>query len=154
MSGVRPGMAVLLATVGFFALLVGGFGILSLLLDADVISTPGIGLLAGALAAAAAVAGFALVLWRATRAPRPSYSAAGLATLVAVVAYLALLWIGALVQGAGLALATAAVGGFVTSWFVVLLAGCAFVAGWCGVALVRTEARRPRWPWERDEDVP
>lgn len=152
MSGVRPGVATVFATVGFFALVIAGFGLASLLLDADVIATPGIGLLAGAIALASAIAAFALVLWRATRIARPTYRAAGVATVLAVAAHLAGLWIGAVLQGASVALATAAVGGFVTSWFVVVLAGCAFVAGWSGIALVRTRAQRPRWTWEREED--
>ncbi len=46
----------------------------------------------------------------------------------------------------------AAIGGFATSWFAVVLASAALVAGWVAVALVRTGADRPRWPWERDED--
>lgn len=148
MSGVRPPVATGLATVGFFALVVAAFGVTSLLSDAEVVATPGVGLLAGVLALAAAVGAFALVLWGATRAPRPSYGAAGLAVVAVVVAHLAVLWIGAVAQGADIALATAAVGGFVTSWFVVVLAGCAFVAAWAGIALVRTRAQRPRWHWE------
>jgi len=30
----------------------------------------------------------------------------------------------------------------------------AAVAGWAGVALRRTRASRPRWPWEGDESDP
>jgi prolipoprotein diacylglyceryltransferase len=60
--------------------------------------------------------------------------------------------VGAALTGVDLARAIAAAGGFATSWFAVLLASVALVAAWTAVALVRTRAGRPRWPWERDED--
>ena len=50
--------------------------------------------------------------------------------------------------GIDLARAIAAAGAFATSWFAVVLASAALIAGWTAVALVRTRAGRPRWPWE------
>ncbi|ALJ18985.1 hypothetical protein [Microbacterium sp. No. 7] len=152
MSRVQPRMATAFSTVGFFALLIASFGIGSLLLDVDVIATPGVGVLAGVLAAGAAIGAFLLVLWRGTAVARPTYRVSGVAVVATVAAYLAGLWIGAVVQGADVGLASAAVGGFVTSWFVLVLAVCAFVAAWAGIALVRTRAQRPRWRWENRDD--
>ena len=45
-----------------------------------------------------------------------------------------------------------AAGAFATSWFAVVLASTALIAGWTAVALVRTRAGRPRWPWEDRSD--
>ena len=47
--GVSPPVAVAFAVVGFFALLIAGFGLLSLLSDAEVIPVPGLGQLPGAI---------------------------------------------------------------------------------------------------------
>lgn len=150
MAGVRPRMATAFATVGFFALIIAAFGVTSLVVDADVIATPGVGLLPGAIALALATAAFAAVLWRGTHAARPTYRTAGVAMFVVVAVYVVSLGLSAGFGGASVGLA--AVGGFVTSWFCAALAACAFVAAWCGIALVRTRARRPRWHWEDDED--
>jgi len=153
-GGVSPPMALGFAVVGFLALVIAGFGMASLLLDADVIAVSGLGQLPGVIAVAAATAAFGGVLWAAVRVENPVYRASVAVTVAAFAASLLGLWIGALAAGVDLARATAAVGGFATSWFAVILAVAAFVAAWCGIALVRTRAARPRWPWERDEDDP
>lgn len=149
--GVSPPVAVALATVAFFALAIAGLGMASLLLEADVIATPGVGQLAGVAAVALSTAAFGGLLWAYLRQPQPSYVAALPVTVAAVLAYLLGIGVGAMLQGTDAALALAAAGGFATSWFALVLAGAAFVASWSAVALVRTRAERPRWPWERDE---
>ncbi len=149
---VSPPLAVALTTVGFFALVIAAFGVTSLLADAEVVSVPGLGSLPGAVAVIVAGVSFAVLTTLATRVARPTYRST-IACIVSVfVAYVAGLWLGALVTGAGLARAGAAVGGFVTSPFFPVLVVVTFVCAWTAVALVRTRARRPRWRWERDED--
>lgn len=152
--GVRPPVAAALATVGFFALLVAALGVASLLLAQDVIATEGLGNLPGAMAAGVATLAVLVVLLFTLRRRRPSYGIAVTVTVGAVLGYLVGLWLGAVFTGAAAAVATAAVGGFVTSWFALILAVVAFIAGWVGVALVRTRADRPRWPWESRADEP
>ena len=149
---VRPSAALAYSTVGFIALLIAGLGVTSLLLDADVIGVEGLGAMPGVAGAAAATALFAAVVWAAVRTPRPSYAAASAAAPAAFVGYLAGVWVGALVTGTDIARASAAAGGFATSAFALVLLLAAFVSAWVGVALVRTRARRPRWPWESDDE--
>jgi hypothetical protein len=44
------------------------------------------------------------------------------------------------------------VGGAVTGWTSVTFLLAAAVAAWGAIAVRRTEARPPRWPWEREPD--
>ena len=71
-----------------------------------------------------------------------------LVVVAVFLAYLIGLLVGAMFGGIDLARAIAAAGAFATSWFAVVLASAALVAGWTAVTLVRTRAGRPRWPWE------
>lgn len=146
--GVSPPVAVAFATVGFFALLIAGFGMLSLLADADVLAVGGLGQAPGVVGVAVSVVVFVLTVWRAVRRPQPSYGAVAIVVVATVVGYVLGVLVGALLTGVDAARATAAAGSFATSWFAVVLASAALVAGWAAVALVRTRARRPRWPWE------
>jgi len=149
--GVSPPVAVAFAVVGYFALLVAGFGLTSLYTDTEVLAVPGLGPLPGVLGVAFSTVAVVVALWSAVRRPRPSYGAAFVAAVAALLAYLIGVGLGAVIGGSDAATALAAVGGFATSWFALILAALAFVAGWAGIALVRTRASRPRWPWERDE---
>lgn len=149
-GGVTPPMAAAFAVVGFFALLIAGFGMLSLLSGDEVLPVTGLGQVPGVVGAALATLAFAVTMWMAVRRPHPSYVAAGLAVVTTFLAYLLGVLIGAVLAGIDLARAAAAIGGFATSWFAVVLAGAALIAGWGGIALVRTRASRPRWPWEHD----
>jgi hypothetical protein len=151
-GAVRPLAALAYATAGFVALVIAGFGMTSLLMDAEVIAVPGLGAGPGALGVAVATLAFAAAVWATVRAVRPSYGGSAVAAVAAFVGYLAGLWVGALVSGVDLARASAAAGGFATSAFALVLLGAAFVSGWVAVALVRTRAHRPRWPWERDDE--
>ncbi|WP_308123044.1 hypothetical protein [Microbacterium marinilacus] len=133
------------------ALTIFGTGLLSLSTDRDVIATPGLGSVPGPLAAGVSAIAFAATLWPVLRG-RPRYTSVIGVVLAVVLAHLVALWVLALVFGADLALATAAVGDVATSWTVAVFAGSAAVAAWVAVAVRRTAAHRPRWPWERDED--
>lgn len=149
---VRPAVALALATVSFVALLIFGLGMLSLLLNADVVATPGLGLAPGVAATTAATVAFAAGLWAGIRR-RPSYLAAVWCAAAAFLAYLGGVWFGALLAGGGPAAALGAAGAVATSWFGVVVAAVGLVCGWGGVALVRTRAARPRWPWESEDDL-
>lgn len=152
-SPVRPALALALTAAGFVALLIAGFGIVSLLTDTEVIGIPGLGAVPGAAAFAAATAAFAGLTWLSVRVPRPSFVSVVAVVAAVFLAYLAGLWAGALATGTDAGRATAAVGGFVGSPFAVMLAASAAVCAWVAVALVRTRASPPRWPWEDDDDA-
>ena len=127
---------------------------LSLVLDEDVIAAPGLGQVPGIVAIVFATVAFAAGLWAAVRMPAsvvlgrrlddggdassPTSSGSGS---------------GAVVTGADLAVAVAVAGRIATTWFGVVdrrrRAAC---AAWGGIALVRTGASRPRWPWEDEFD--
>ncbi len=148
--GVAPPVAAFFATVGFAALAICGFGFTSLLTDTDVIATPGLGQGAGIAAMLLSAVVFGATSFAAIR--RGRYAAAGWVTLATVAAYLAGILVGGLLGGADAALVASALGAFALSWYTLILALAAFASAWAGVALARTRARRPEWPWERDED--
>lgn len=138
------------AMYGALAICVTGFA--SLLTDTDVISVPGIGPVPGAAAVLVSVACFAGALWPTLNPPRPSYLGVVPVALAATLAHLAALWVLAVLLDAGFATATAAVGASVTSWTSPAFLGVAIVAAWGGIAVRRTAARPPHWPWERPDD--
>jgi len=162
---VRPPIALAFATIGFIALTICGLGITSLVTGEDVIATPGLGQIPGAAGVVCATLAFAGGLWGAIArtgvasgsaggagARHPSYWGAAWTTAAAFIAYVGGVWFAALFTGTDLAVATAVAGRLATSWFGVVVAASAFVAAWSGIALVRTHAHRPRWPWEDDFD--
>ncbi|MFT4234617.1 MAG: hypothetical protein QM607_06435 [Microbacterium sp.] len=148
-GGQTPsGILLAFVVVGYGALLIGALGFLSLLTDSDVIRTPGVPNPAGVLAVLVAVVAFALALWPPLRRTHPNYPAALGVALITGVAYGVALWLLALVFGADLVTATAALGGVVTSWPIAVIVLAAALGGWIGIALRRTRAHRPHWPWE------
>jgi hypothetical protein len=177
---VRPPVALAFATMGFIALLIFGLGMTSLAIGEDVIATPGLGQVPGIAGVVCATLAFAGGLWAAigragavtdaatpagaASAPasagrgagvatrHPSYWGAAWTTAASFLAYLGGVWFGAVATGAGLGVATAVAGRLATSWFGLAIAAAAFVSAWAGIALVRTRARRPRWPWEDEFD--
>ncbi len=124
----------------------------SLVTASDVIASPGLGPLPGVIGVAAAAAAFTGVLLPALRAQHPSFLTALWTAIAAYLAYLVGVWLSALVGGVGAAVATAVVGRLAVGWWAPIVAFAAFVCAWAAVALRRTRARRPRWPWERDTD--
>ncbi|HEY9307428.1 MAG TPA: hypothetical protein VIP82_06450 [Microbacterium sp.] len=161
---VRPPIALAFATIGFVALTIFGLGMTSLILAEDVIATPGLGQIPGAAGVVCATLAFAGGLWAAiaragsgpaggsAAARHPSYWGAAWTTAAAFLAYVGAVWFAAVFTGADLGVATAVAGRLATSWFGVSVAAAAFVSAWAGIALVRTRAHRPRWPWEDDFD--
>lgn len=149
---VSPVVAWAFATVLFVAFLVGGLGVLSLVTDRDVVSTPGVGNVPGTLGAVLASVAFAAVLWMLLRTPRPSlWGGVGTAVTTFFV-YLVVVWIGVWVHTGDIVLAASVAGSLVTGGFAPVVAGSGLVAGWGGILLMRANGGRPRWPWEgRDE---
>ena len=163
---MRPAVALAFATIGFVALTIFGLGMVSLAIGEDVIATPGLGQLPGIVGVILAVLAFAGGLWASigkageradAAAPagpgdrggrHPSFWGVLWTTAAAFLAYIGGVWFGAVATGTDLAVATGVAGRLATSWFGVVVAGAAFVSAWAGIALVRTRAHRPRWPWE------
>ncbi|MDE0545302.1 hypothetical protein [Microbacterium sp. C7(2022)] len=150
-GGLRPAVALSFAVIGFGTLVIFAFGMTSLALDQDVLSVPGLGYAPGVVAVLSSLAAFAVSLWGTIRRGQPSYASTVIVALASALAYVVGLWLTALITGSPLAIATAATGSFVTSWFFLVLVLAAAIAAWGGIALVRTRSSRPRWPWE-DED--
>jgi hypothetical protein len=152
-GGVRPAVAVALTLVTFVALVVFGLGMTSLLTESDVITTPGLGVLPGVIGVALAAGAYAAVTATALRSEHPSYLTALWAAIACYLAYLAGVWAAAVVGGDHPAAATATAGRLAIGWWAPIVAAAAFVCAWSAVALRRTHARRPRWPWERDDEA-
>jgi hypothetical protein len=151
-AGVSAVLALVLATVAFFALAVFGLGALTVVTDTDIIAVEGLGQLPGAAGMLVAVLAFALGLWIALRRARPSFlSVPGIAVGVGL-AHLVTVWIGALFATGDLVIATAIAGDLVRGGASLVLLLVAAVAAWSGIALRRTRASHPRWPWENDDD--
>ncbi len=151
-GGVSPPVALAFATVGFFALVIAGFGMVSLLTGAEVVDAGDLGQLPGILGTVIAVGGFVLSLGRALRRARPTFVAVVAIVAASLAGYVVGLLLGALLAGADPARALGVARTFAASWFALLLAAAALVAGWGGIGLVRTRAGRPRWPWEDPDE--
>ncbi|MCD2441640.1 DUF6121 family protein [Agromyces sp. SYSU K20354] len=143
------------AAAGYLAFVVCAFGFVSLFTDAEVIASPDAGLLVGPAIVAAAVVALLLHLGRALRRPQRM---AGPVLLAALWTWLAALVVA--VVGYSLATGTALASmlfglGFAVGWFGLLIPALAALVTSFAVLVSRGEqggARRPRWPWERDED--
>jgi hypothetical protein len=145
-------LAVVFATVSFFALAVCGLGLASLILDRDVISLPGGGQVPGIVGLSVALLAFGGALALALRTQHPSFWSAPAIGLAVYLFYAVGMLMGAAFAGVDPAAAVAATGALLVSWFGVVIAGAAVVSAWGGIALVRTRATRPRWRWERDDE--
>ena len=141
-----------LATIGFFALAVFGLGAVSVTTDADIIAVPNLGQVPGVAGMIAAVLSFALVLWSTLRRSQPSYVATVAIALAAGLAHLVVVWVAVLIGDGDLVLATAVAGDLVRGGASAVIVLAALIAGWGGIALRRTRAEHPRWPWEREEE--
>ncbi|WP_460776124.1 hypothetical protein [Microbacterium sp. GXF7504] len=148
---VRPAVAVAFCVVGFFALVVAGLGLLSLATDTDVIDVPGLGQLPGIVGMLAALAAFAGTTWATVRRPQPAYGGVVVAVVGTWLAYVLVTGIAAAAAAGELGPGIAVTGSFALGWQGLVIAGAALVAGWSAIALVRTRASRPQWPWERDD---
>lgn len=156
-EGVRPGLALVLVTVGFFALVIAGLGLMTLALDRPVIDMPGTGQLPGVLSVVGAVIAFAAMLGPRLGRAYPSYWSALHTAIAVYFAYAAAAGAGVLLSLSASRPASVFAAGLLAvqlalSWPAIVVTAAAAVAAWAGVAMVRTRAQPPRWPWERDVD--
>lgn len=154
MNGQRisPAVATAFSSAAYGALLVCVTGFVSLWTDSPVLGSAHISVVPAMLAGVVAVLAFAWALLRSLREARPTYPAAVLVALASGLAHIVSLWLLAVAFGEGAVAATAAVGASVTGWASLSFVLVAAVCAWSGVALRRTRADRPRWPWERRDD--
>ncbi|WP_292910288.1 hypothetical protein [Microbacterium sp.] len=151
-AGVSALLALALATIGFFALAVFGLGALSFATDVDIIAVTDLGQGPGIIGMAAAVGVFALSLWFAVRPARPSFFSVPTVAILTGLVHLAAVWIAVLLGTGDLIVSTAVAGDLVRGGASAVLVLSAAVASWSGVALRRTRAQHPRWPWEEHGD--
>ncbi len=149
---MRAEVATAFASIAYGALLVCVIGFVALWSGSAPLADEGLGAVPTMLAGVCGLLAFAGVLLRATQPERPAFTAVIPVAVAAALGHLVALWLLALAFGAGAATATAAaadavVGG--TSLVFLLVAG---VCGWAGIALRRTDADRPRWPWEGQDE--
>ncbi|ANJ27887.1 DUF6121 family protein [Agromyces aureus] len=144
------------ATALFAALVVCAYGFVSLLADVEVVADPAVGVLVVPVAVGASA--LAVLLTLGLRLARPERMA-GTVALTALGSWLTLVIvaiIGHLVGSTGSVAASAAFGIlFGLGWFGVVVPLAAAVAAVLAVLVARGRddgMRRPRWPWERDED--
>ncbi|NHI15583.1 hypothetical protein [Microbacterium excoecariae] len=145
---LSDGVLTAFATAGYLALLVAGLGVSSLALDEDVIRTRGVGVVPAYVAAGAAIAVFALLVRQTVARERPSYVAAAGVALAAGATHALVLGAGALVGAGDLGVALGAVSEVLIGWVEPVVALTAAVAAGAAIAVRRTGAERPRWPWE------
>jgi len=129
-----------------------GLGAVTVLTDADIIAVPGLGPVPGVTGMLAAVVAFALMLWSTLRRQHPSFVATIAIALVAALAHLAGVWAAVLIGVGNVIIATAVAGDLVRGGGSAVLLLAAAIGAWGGIAVRRTRAARPRWPWEGDED--
>ncbi|MBZ4487611.1 hypothetical protein LQ938_02165 [Microbacterium sp. cx-55] len=145
-------LALVLTGVGFLALVIAGLGIGSLNADADVIAVPGLGPLPGPLAVVGSGVAYALVAWQAVRLARPRFTAVIGVTIASYLAYGIVGGVAALFATGSLGATTTVAIELLLRWPGLVVAASAAIASWCAIALVRTRATQPRWPWERDDE--
>lgn len=145
-------MALAMATTLFFALVVLGFGILSFASDRDIIAIPGIGQGPGIWGMLAALLTFVGTL-RTTLIPaRPTYAPVVVTALATPLTHLFIVWLAVLIVGHGFVTATSVAGDLIRYGSTLVLLAAAAIAAWTGVALRRTKAQSPHWPWEGEQD--
>lgn len=150
-AGVSAFLALVIGFVGFAALAILGLGMLSFFNDVDILSVPGLDWWPAIVAMIFGIVVFCWMLWPGLARGRASFLFVPAVAFVTAIAHLVALWLAALLSGVGTAGALAAVSQLVVrgSSLVVLIA--AAIGAWVAIALRRTSAHAPRWPWEHDE---
>ena len=151
-AGVSAILATVMTTVGFFALAVFGLGALTVATDADLIDVPGLGQAPGVVGMLFAIAVFAGVLWAAVRIRHPRFRSVGAIAIATALVHLLAVGATALIVAGEVIAALSVMGGLVTGGASLVILAAAAIAGWAGVALRRTRAERPKWPWEREDE--
>jgi len=150
-SSARRAAATAAGAVLYAAVLIAAFGIVSLLLDDDVIVTPGLGQVPGVVAVATSLAAVAGTLW--ARMPAPGvWGTLGWSALAAFLGYLGGLGVASVVASGDAVLALSAVGRAATTWPGLVVIAAAVVAAAMAVAVARGADQNARWPWEREDE--
>jgi len=139
---------VVLTTVLFLGFAILGLGMLSYFTDSDILDVPALGQYPAVVGMIIAIVVFVTTLIPAVRPQRPAYPASVLVALATALAHLAGVWLAALIGGAGVTAATAAAMQLMLGGSTVVIGLAALVAAWIGIALRRTRAQKPQWPWE------
>ncbi|WP_029150160.1 hypothetical protein [Microbacterium indicum] len=137
-----------LATVGYLALLVAGLGFASLWTGSEVIAMPGIDIPTAFVAAGAALVAFGLLLWAALDRWRPSYGSVAGVALASGAVHALVLGVAVLVDTGDLGSVIGVLEHVLIGWVSPVVVLAAAVAAWAAVAIRRTGANPPRWPWE------
>ncbi|MFF2494381.1 DUF6121 family protein [Agromyces sp. NPDC058064] len=138
------------------ALVVCGFGFVSLLLDLEVVGDPTVGLFVGPAAVGASVVVLFVALGVLLRRPERMASTVLVAAVASWLAFVGVAAIGHLLGSSSAVLASlrfALV--FGVGWFGLLVPACAALTASLAVLVARGRRggmERPRWPWERDEE--
>lgn len=142
--------------ITFFALIIASLGLISLLLDANVIEdqpagSPQLGAVPGAAGVACALAAWLVVVIPALK--RPGAGMGVLAGLAAAIAYVLAILVAAVLMGTDPARATAMAGRLITLGFAPAVAVAGMLTAVGATVAMRTSGRgTPRWPWERGEN--
>jgi len=152
-AGVSPPVAAVFASVVFIALSIGGLGVVSLIVDADVIPVRGLGAIPGVVGQLLALAAFAGTLWWGLRAAPPGYLVAVPCSIAAYLGEVLGIVVGALVSGADPARGLAAASSVALGFPGPVVALAALLAALFGVLLARARTNGPRWRWEDDDDL-
>ena len=152
-GSVRPAVALAFSLVGFFAIVIAALGVVSLVTEEEVVAVPALGPAPGAIGLLAAGGAYAAAWWVGARTARPTFWWALVVAAASFLAYALAAGAAALVVAADVGVAVAVAAGLAAGWPGLVVALGALVAAWAGIALVRTRASRPRWPWENDDDT-
>ncbi|WP_300268482.1 hypothetical protein [Microbacterium sp.] len=140
-----------MTAVGFFAFATLGLGILSFATDADIIGVPGLGQAPGVIGMIVAVVTFAGILSQAVRIRYPRFRSVWAISIMTAIAHLLAVGIVAMFTSGEFVTGMSVMGGLITGGSSLVMLVVAAIAAWVGVALRRTRAARPRWPWEKDD---
>ncbi len=151
MSRSRRAAATAAGAVLFAAVLIAAFGIVSLLLDEDVIVTPGLGQAPGIIAVGASLAAVAATIWARMLSPG-IWGTLLWSGLAGFLGYLAGLGAASVFASGDVARALSAVGRAATTWPGLVVIAAAILAAAMALAVVCGADENARWPWEREDD--
>lgn len=150
---MRPAVSVALTLAGFFALTIAAFGIVSLLADVEVVPVAGVGQAPGVVGVVVACAVYAAGTALTLRPTSPRYTGALLIAVGVWLGYSAGAGVAGAVAAEDVAAGLAVTARLLIGWPGAVVGIAAAIAAWCAIALVRTRAGRPRWPWEGPDEL-
>lgn len=141
------------ATALYLAVVVCGYGFVSLLLDVEVVADPRAGVLVGPAAVGASVLAVLATLGLRLRRPQRMLGTVVIAAATSWLALVLVAMVGHVLGTTGGVLDSVLFGlGFGIGWFGLLVPASAALAASLAVIVARGRAEgmdRPRWPWER-----